>query len=121
MYAQRLMDDYARISAPRSRPAELATPRTRPRPIPGRRLLPKLLVTVVVVLVLVLVFARVAQGALTPPGQTVTVQPGDTLWSIAAAHYPGDDPRERVRDIEQLNHLDSPAVQAGTRLVLPAS
>lgn len=55
------------------------------------------------------------------PGRysTLVVQPGDTLWSIAAAHYPGDDVRERVQDIEQANGLAGPQIKAGETLRLP--
>ncbi len=50
----------------------------------------------------------------------VVVQPGDTLWSIASEHYPGDDVRVRVDDIEHLNGLHSPLIEAGQTLRLPA-
>jgi LysM repeat protein len=56
----------------------------------------------------------------TPPAQsTVVVQPGDTLWSIAAAHYPADDVRVRVEDIEQANGLRGPTIEVGRTLRLP--
>jgi nucleoid-associated protein YgaU len=63
--------------------------------------------------------ARVAFGGTPPEYQTVVVQPGDTLWSIAAAHYPAADPRERVDAIEALNGLSSPRIQVGETLELP--
>ena len=50
---------------------------------------------------------------------TVVVQPGDTLWSIAAERYPADDVRARVHDIESANGLKSPLIQAGEMLQLP--
>jgi LysM repeat protein len=50
---------------------------------------------------------------------TVVVQPGDTLWAIAAARYPGDDVRERVQDIELANALSGPQISAGETLRLP--
>ena len=50
---------------------------------------------------------------------TVVVQPGDTLWSIAAARYPGDDVRARVQDIEQANGLSGPQIESGETLRLP--
>jgi LysM repeat protein len=49
----------------------------------------------------------------------VVVQPGDTLWSIAAQRYPSDDVRARVDDIEQANGLHSPVIEAGELLKLP--
>ena len=49
----------------------------------------------------------------------MVVQPGDSLWSIAAARYPADDPRERVDAIERLNGLSGPMIEAGETLQLP--
>jgi LysM repeat protein len=46
------------------------------------------------------------------------VRPADTLWSIATRHYAGD-PREGVWKLEHRNHLVSPAIRPGQRLVLP--
>jgi LysM repeat protein len=51
---------------------------------------------------------------------TVVVQPGDTLWSIAAQRYPSDDVRARVDDIERANGLQSPVIDVGEILRLPA-
>lgn len=65
-----------------------------------------------------LALARVAAGD-TAPVEQVVVQPGDSLWSIAAARYPADDPRERVDAIERLNGLSSPRIVVGETLLLP--
>jgi LysM repeat protein len=46
------------------------------------------------------------------------VQPSDTLWSIAAKHYPGD-PREGIWKLQHRNHLDGTLLLPGRRLVLP--
>ena len=50
----------------------------------------------------------------------MTVQPGQTLWQIALRVAPRDDPRDTVDRIRALNDLDTTAVQAGQRLVVPA-
>jgi LysM repeat protein len=85
------------------------------------------------VLTLLLLAAFLAGGLLmagglasagTEPGAAasatrVTVQPGETLWSIAERAAPGTDPRDTVEDILRLNHLDSVAVEAGAVLLLP--
>jgi nucleoid-associated protein YgaU len=63
--------------------------------------------------------ARVAFGGAPPEYGTVVVQPGDTLWSIAAAEYPAADPRERVGEIEALNGLTGPQIMVGQTLELP--
>jgi hypothetical protein len=43
----------------------------------------------------------------------VTVQAGDTLWSIAGQVAPGRDPRAEVDDLQRINHLASVALVAG--------
>lgn len=60
-----------------------------------------------------------AHGSTSAGYTTIVVQPGDTLWSIAAARYPADDVRVRVDDIEQANGLASPTIQVGQTLRLP--
>ena len=65
-------------------------------------------------------FALGARGSAAPHFTTVVVQPGDTLWSIASEHYPGDDVRIRVEDIEQANGLAGPTIEVGRTLKLPA-
>jgi len=61
-----------------------------------------------------------AHGSTSAGFTTVVVEPGDTLWSIAAEHYPADDVRVRVDDIEQANGLAGPTIQAGQTLRLPS-
>jgi LysM repeat protein len=51
--------------------------------------------------------------------QIYRVHVGDTLWSVAVAHYAGD-PREAVWQIEHRNHLAGATIRPGQRLVLPA-
>lgn len=43
----------------------------------------------------------------------VTVRSGDTLWSIASRIAPQRDPRLVVAELEDVNHLSSPAVAPG--------
>ncbi len=57
----------------------------------------------VAALAVMVALSRVAQGG--EAAATVVVQPGDTLWTIAAERYPGDDPRARIDEIERLNNL----------------
>ncbi len=64
----------------------------------------------------VAIAARQSSGA--GHQQVYVVGSGDTLWSIATAHYAGD-PREGVWKIEQRNHLPGATIQPGERLVLP--
>jgi nucleoid-associated protein YgaU len=64
--------------------------------------------------------SKVAFGDTPQVNATVVVQPGDTLWAIAAARYPEDDTRVRVDEIERLNGLQSPQIEVGELLQLPA-
>ena len=50
----------------------------------------------------------------------VTVQPGDTLWSIAAAHT-GDssDVQDSIDRISAVNHLSGSAIEPGQHLRIP--
>jgi len=66
------------------------------------------------------VLARAAYGGTSFAGERIQVQPGQTLWSIAADRYPGDDIRARVDAIITANHLRGGGVDAGETLVLPA-
>lgn len=50
-----------------------------------------------------------------------TVVPGDTLWGIAAGvAAPGQDVRDVIATIQDLNNLDDSAIAAGAQLLLPA-
>lgn len=51
--------------------------------------------------------------------QTITVQPGESLWSVAQRVAPDNDPREVVAQIRRLNDLESSSLQVGQLLVLP--
>jgi LysM repeat protein len=54
------------------------------------------------------------------PVRTVTVQPGQTLWDIAADSGLGGDPREVVARIQRLNALADPGhLQVGQSLAVP--
>lgn len=52
---------------------------------------------------------------------TVTVQEGDSLWTIADASAPGADPRDLMADIVEINDLRSGVVHPGQELAIPAS
>jgi len=64
--------------------------------------------------------SKVAFGDTPPVIASMVVEPGDTLWGIAAARYPSDDVRVRVGEIERLNGLHSPKIEVGETLRLPA-
>ena len=52
---------------------------------------------------------------------TVTVDPGDTLWSLAQAADPGADPRPLIAEIRRVNGLGTSTLQPGQSLAVPAA
>ena len=52
--------------------------------------------------------------------ETVTVMPGDTLWSIAQSVAPNADAQAVIAAIEELNQLETLTVQPGQKLAIPA-
>ena len=67
---------------------------------------------------LLLATGRLAYGSGPQAMDRVVVAPGDTVWSIAAAHYPGD-PRPHVEAILLANRLETPLLTPGQSLQLP--
>jgi nucleoid-associated protein YgaU len=53
------------------------------------------------------------------PTRVVTVEPGQTLWDIAASVNDGGDVRSTMAHLEDLNHLDSASLQVGQTLRVP--
>ncbi|HLP23470.1 MAG TPA: LysM peptidoglycan-binding domain-containing protein [Microbacteriaceae bacterium] len=49
----------------------------------------------------------------------ITVEAGESLWSVAESIAPNRDPRDVIQDIVSLNGLDSVNVPAGSRIALP--
>lgn len=87
----------------------------------------RLLVTLLVSLAIGSVALVGAAGAVAvhepsraPAVQTVQVLPGDTLWSIASGiTAPGQDVRDVIADVVQLNGLDTSAIYVGQQLTVP--
>ena len=74
---------------------------------------------VIVALVAVLVWAVLARDTGAGPNPRYhTVQPGETLWSIAVASHAGD-PREGVWELQRRNGLSGVTIVPGQRLELP--
>ena len=93
-----------------------------PRPRPRRRgALRRLAVGVAAFGLLVLGFAHAVHGSSGPAYESVTVQPGDTLWAIAAERYPDADTREKIDEIERANGLSDPSIRPGQDLRVPTT
>ncbi|MGN6378666.1 MAG: LysM peptidoglycan-binding domain-containing protein [Gaiellales bacterium] len=81
------------------------------------RSIPALSVALLLTIALVLGHASASAGASHP--RLHTVHAGDTLWGIAVAAYPSDDPRDAIYRIEQANHLATASISPGQELQLP--
>ena len=77
---------------------------------------PRLLILLLALSLVVGIVARPSGSAGKPV--SYVVQPTDTLWSIATAHYAGD-PREGIWKLRERNRLDGTTIVPGQRLVLP--
>ena len=89
----------------------------------GVRRWPGLAVLAIVVFAIVLGFGLLADGMSAPvPESTavVVVEPGQTLWELAERFAPSSDPDAVLERILRLNGLTSPAIEAGTPLVVPS-
>jgi hypothetical protein len=95
----------------------------------GRRALTGFVMLAIVISAM-LIWTGVAGGAQVPgPGAParsvyqgmtqIVVQPGQTLWSIAAAADPSADPRTAVRQISDINALTGTQIKAGQLLWVP--
>ena len=56
-----------------------------------------------------------------PAQHLVTVQQGDSLWTLAQRVAPDNDPRDVVARIRDLNDLSSSSLTPGQQLVLPVA
>ena len=61
--------------------------------------------------------ATATSGEVSPA--TVTVQAGESLWSLAGFLAPGANPADVVADILAINGLDSASVLPGQVLIVP--
>ncbi len=88
----------------------------------GRVVVALFAVALIATISLVFGSAVAATDQVEPSGVIVTVQPGQTLWQIAATHRPEADVRQTVSEITRLNSLPSDGKLAiGTELMLPAA
>lgn len=84
----------------------------------------RLIVLVLFAAVMFLAGILVAEATAASGGEetsVVTVSAGDTLWDIALAAVPEDDPRETIEEIHDLNpDLGSSSLRIGQQLVVPS-
>jgi len=84
-----------------------------------------LLTALVAVLFGAFSLGRSVSEAAAPSGQPeqrlVTVEHGDSLWTLARRVAPDNDPREVVAVIRDINDLPGSALTPGQQLVLPVA
>jgi len=111
----------AAVSTAARRAPRQARTRARLRMTRRGRLVVTLLLAAVAFAGLALVRVPGIAGTTTthPLTRAVTVQPGESLWTIAEQVAPGVDPRLTVARLEEVNNLPGGLVQAGQLLVIP--
>jgi Tfp pilus assembly protein FimV len=77
------------------------------------------------VVITAMVFALNGGGAVATSGEgqpleTITVQSGESLWSIAEEIAPGVDPRDFISDALAVNASAGAGLEAGSQLAIPA-
>src|ERR687888_1879332 len=81
------------------------------------RVLVHMMLVVLLAGVVVAVLGTATNGEAAPDvgrGQTeIVVQPGGSLWSVAVAHDPTQDPAITIEEIRRLNHLSGYTVHPG--------
>lgn len=91
----------------------------------GQALLSILLIVVLSFVASSMIFGKEKVAIAAPHAQKgallITIQSGDTLWSIAEAYKEksGLTARELLEEIMKQNHLDSPMIYAGNDLIIP--
>ena len=87
----------------------------------GRRLV-ALLALLPIVAAFLLIGTHSAQAETAMPATAIIkIEAGQTLWDVAVAIAPNEDPRATIWAIKALNGLATSEVQAGQALVVPAN
>jgi hypothetical protein len=104
-------------SAKSARPAQTGMKLT----VRGRRVV-ALLALLPIFVAFLLIGTRAAQADATGPTTAVIkVEAGQSLWDVAVAIAPNEDPRSTIWTIKALNGLETSEVQAGQALIVPAN
>ena len=87
----------------------------------GRRVV-ALLALLPIVLAFFLMSTRAAQAdPIGPTTEVIKVEAGQSLWDVAVAIAPNEDPRATIWTIKALNGLATSEVQAGQGLIVPTN
>ena len=86
----------------------------------GRRVVALLALLPIVVAFFLMSTRAVQADQSGPTTAIVKVEAGQSLWDVAVAIAPNEDPRSTIWTIKALNGLETSEVQAGQALVVPA-
>ena len=86
----------------------------------GRRVVALLALPPIVVAFFLMSTRAVQADQSGPTTAVVKVEAGQSLWDVAVAIAPNEDPRSTIWTIKALNGLETSEVQAGQALVVPA-
>jgi len=104
-------------SAKSARPAQAGMKLT----VRGRRVVALLALLPIFVAFLLIGTRAVQADATGPTTAVVKVEAGQSLWDVAVAIAPNEDPRSTIWTIKALNGLETSEVQAGQALIVPAN
>ena len=103
-----------------ARPVQPAQPGLR-LTVRGRRVVALLALLPIVVAFFLLSTRAVQADQSGPTTAIVKVEAGQSLWDVAVAIAPNEDPRSTIWTIKALNGLETSEVQAGQALIVPAN
>ena len=104
-------------SAPSAKPANSGLKLT----VRGRRVV-ALLALLPIVIAFFFVGTRAVQADQSgPTTEVIKVEAGQSLWDVAVAVAPSEDPRSTIWTIKELNDLTTSEVLAGQALIVPLS
>ena len=86
----------------------------------GRRVVALLALLPIVVAFFLMSTRAVQADQSGPTTAIIKVEAGQSLWDVAVAIAPNEDPRSTIWTIKALNGLETSEVQAGQALVVPA-
>ena len=123
----------SRTTSSRSRRTSPTPPRCGPRPSMAAERSPVHLTrrgrVLLLALLVAVLFGAFSLGRAAPQAasvnqsgpvlEQVTVQQGESLWTVARRIAPHNDPREVIAQIRRLNDLATWQLQAGQQLLLP--
>lgn len=78
-------------------------------------------ITIFVLILVLISIAITSQGSKTIEYRNITIEKGDTLWSIVTSYQSNDiDPRKMINQIKRINGLKNAVLQPGQTIKIPS-